>query len=94
MLGCNPVVLVTAAHCLQGVKKPSELRVACGARNMSLSSPSHLDTTEVRLEVTEIVEHPKYRDPAIQFYGDGIKLHRFLHDIAIIKVKTDIPCKR
>ena len=66
----------------QGVKDPAKLRVACGAKNMSLTSPSYLDHAEVRLQVSEIVRHPGYRDPAIVVNRAGVKLHRLEVDVS------------
>lgn len=63
---------------VQGISDPSKLRVACGARNMSLTAPSHLDRTEVRLQVSEVVRHPGYRDPALVVDSDGVTLYRYV----------------
>jgi len=92
LLNCNPVVIVTAAHCVQGIKDPSEVRIACGAHNMMLKQPSPLDRNEVRLEVSEILTHPEYTDPAYSFDQEGPKIYRYLNDIAVIKVKNSLPC--
>lgn len=94
LLNCNPVVIVTAAHCVQGIKDPSTVRIACGAHTMFLKEPSPLDRHEVRLEVEEILVHPEYRDPAYSLDKDGPKIFRYLNDIAVIKVKNSLPCSR
>ena len=109
LLGCNPAVLVTAAHCVQGVSTSQELRVSCGARRMSLSQPSPLDRGEVRLAVSRVVTHPQYRESLLAL-SHGVKLFRcqcpfpaiteqllvrFVHDIAVIMLEEgQLPCAK
>jgi len=94
LLSCNPPVIVTAAHCLEGVDDPGKLRVSCGGTNLSLSHPTAPDLGEARLQVLDIVRHPGYRDPAVSLSSKGLKVHRFIHDIAVLKVSTELPCSR
>ena len=100
---------MTAAHCVQGVSTSQELRVSCGARRMSLSQPSPLDTGEVRLAVSRVVTHPQYRESLLAL-SHGVKLFRcqcpfpaiteqllvrFVHDIAVIMLEEgQLPCAK
>ena len=79
--GSGKVHSIVIISSWQGVKDPAKLRVACGAKNMSLTSPSYLDNAEVRLQVSEIVRHPGYRDPAIVVDKAGVTLHRLEVDV-------------
>ena len=95
LLGCNPAVLVTAAHCLTGLNMSEEVRVSCGARRMSLSRPSPLDPGEVRLVVRRVVSHPGYRESSLTLTGRGLEMFRFLHDIAVMMVEDGkLPCNK
>ena len=76
LLGCNPVIIVTAAHCVSGLSSPRQLRVSCGARRMSLRRPSPLDEGEVRLGVRKVVSHPQYRETSLTLQQSGLKLFR------------------
>ena len=76
LLGCNPVIIVTAAHCVSGLSSPRQLRVSCGARRMSLRRPSPLDEGEVRLGVRKVVSHPHYRETSLTLQQSGLKLFR------------------
>ena len=76
LLGCNPAILVTAAHCVSGLSSPGQLRVSCGARRMSLSRASPLDQGEVRLGVRRVVAHPDYRESHLTLSQSGLKVFR------------------
>ena len=89
LLSCDPVILVTAAHCFPklnilgitvNLRKPET--VACGKYKISDKGPAPVDENEQRLEISEAIIHPSY---------DGRK---FTNDIAVIKVKGEFDCKK
>ena len=93
LLGCSPAVLVTAAHCVAG-RQPGELRVACGGHTVTRGRPSPLEPGEARLQVIEVISHPAYRGSSLAITTAGIKLHRFVNDIAVVRVAgTGVVCR-
>jgi len=82
IINCDPVIIVSAAHCFQGSDaSPNGKKVSCGAHMMgdqSAAAPS--DTNEERLTITEIINHPNYNDAT------------FDNDIAVIKVNGTFTC--
>jgi secreted trypsin-like serine protease len=89
LLSCDPVIIVTAAHCFPKMKvlgltislrKPET--VACGKFKISDSGAAPMDENEQRLEISEAIIHPNY---------DG---NSFVNDIAVIKVKGKFECKK
>eukprot|EP00090_Calanus_glacialis_P045313 TRINITY_DN8331_c0_g1_i3.p1 TRINITY_DN8331_c0_g1~~TRINITY_DN8331_c0_g1_i3.p1 ORF type:complete len:322 (+),score=117.11 TRINITY_DN8331_c0_g1_i3:77-1042(+) len=89
LLSCDPVILVTAAHCFPKLKvlgitvnlrKPET--VACGKYEISDSGPAPMDENEQRLDISEVIIHPSYDS----------KL--FTNDIALIKVEGKFNCKK
>merc|ERR1719228_683961 len=48
LLSCDPVIVVSAAHCLQNVE-PSDIKLAFGAHRMGVKVAPPLDQNEVRL---------------------------------------------
>ena len=89
LLSCDPVILVTAAHCFPklnvlgitvNLRKPHA--VACGKYKISDSGPVPVDENEQRLNISKIITHPSY---------DG---RLFTNDIAILKVDGNFKCKK
>jgi len=83
IISCDPVIIVSAAHCFEGNNAlPGGKKVSCGAHMMGgvLTSPAPLDTNEERLTITEIRNHPDYDDTT------------FNNDIAVIKVSGSFSC--
>merc|ERR1719420_1022918 len=46
LLSCDPVILVTAAHCFVQNPEPSDITVACGAHRIERPDPSPQDRNE------------------------------------------------
>jgi len=89
LLSCNPVILVTAAHCFPRIKvmgitvnlrKPKS--VACGKYTISESGPAPMDDNEQRLNITEVMIHSGYDD------------RLYTNDIALLKVDGRFECKK
>merc|ERR1711892_1040826 len=86
LLSCDPVIIVSAAHCFEGTESiPNGKIVAFGAHNMRQFEASPLDTFEQRLPISEIINHPSYS--ALSAGGDGS------NDIALIKVTGNLNCQ-
>ena len=60
LLSCDPVIIVTAAHCFREDVTPDDVIVACGAYKIDIPDPSPRDKFEVRMKVKEIVTHPDF----------------------------------
>jgi len=62
LLSCDPVVIVSAAHCFSGLSdfSISTLKVACGDHIVGIGEASPLDINEVRLDISNIIIHPEY----------------------------------
>lgn len=96
LLSCDPLIVVSAAHCFtyNFQAQPSEIKLSFGAHNMSLNTTLPLDTTEVRLEVEEIIIHPSYA-PITVHIGvstrniNSLNVNAWENDIAVIKVKNE-----
>jgi len=101
LLSCDPVIVVSAAHCLNNTT-PSDIKLAFGAHRMQLDAALPLDTNEVRLDVEEIIIHPLYRMLTFHIGNVSIGVRNNLkvelgeNDIAVIKVKNgeSLPCNR
>jgi len=65
LLSCDPVVIVSAAHCFFGMSdfSISTLKVACGDHIVGLGESGPLDTNEVRLDISKVILHPDYDNP-------------------------------
>jgi len=103
LLSCDPVIVVSAAHCLTGdaQAEPSDIKLSFGAHTMGYGAVPPLDTHEVRLEVEEIIIHPSYQLFTVHVgIGvrniDGLNINIWENDIAIIKVKngSTLPCSK
>ena len=90
LLSCDPVVAVTAAHCIPKWKLPlitinfrTPATLACGRNKMDPKrDPSSLENNEQRLTITKVITHPNFND------------NTFENDIAVIKVDGKFTCKR
>ena len=89
LLSCDPVIIVTAAHCFPKMKvlgltinlrRPKT--VACGKYKISDSGSAPMDDNEQRLEISEAIIHPHYDE------------NSYTNDIAVIKVKGKFDCKK
>jgi len=105
LLSCDPVIVLSAAHCISKEAKadPSEIRLAFGAHMMVFNETLPPDKHEVRLDVEEIIVHPSYNPLFTLHVGisvrnnfDSVNLNEIENDIAIIKVKngSSLPCSR
>ena len=91
LLHCDPVIIVTAAHCAPKIDIPLlpitiKLRqpsvVACGKNFIRDDDQAEtLEDEEQRLTVKEVVVHPHYNDRTYE------------NDIALIKVSEKFNCK-
>merc|ERR1712106_239253 len=109
LLSCDPLIVVTAAHCVQlmlliptlsnPIPLPAHiLKVAFGAHALSLSLDK-LGDQEVRMDVEEVIIHPSFTRHTVHA---GINLRNLLNvtlfenDIAVIKVKnaSDLQCRK
>jgi len=85
LLGCNPTIIISAAHCFEGSNgQPRGKKISCGAHRMNANGASPLDTNEQRLTITEIINHPSYSSFTVG--GDSS------NDIAVIKVEGNFGC--
>jgi len=103
LISCDPVVVVSAAHCLTGGLQalPSEIKLSFGAHNMGFGVTSPLDTHEVRLEVEDIIIHPSFQQITVHVgisvrNLDSVNINVWENDIAVIKVKngSSLPCSK
>merc|ERR1719500_239295 len=99
LLSCDPIIVVSAAHCLTNsiAAEPSDIKLAFGAHNMDYRAASPLDTHEVRLEVEEIIIHPSYAQFTVHIginVRNNLNVNAHENDIAVIKVKkgSTLPC--
>ena len=66
LLSCDPLIVVTAAHCvviheLTQITWPAQiLKVAFGAHVLELMGSDKLGEHEVRMDVEEIIVHPSF----------------------------------
>jgi len=80
ILSCDPVIIVSAAHCFWGLSDftISRLKIACGDHIVDSAyddeSEGPLDSNEVRLTINNIIFHPDYDSAS------------FMADIAVIQV--------
>ena len=90
LLSCDPVIAVTAAHCVSKIEIPfftikfrTPKYLACGKHRLNDADPGELEEDEVRLRISKVVTHP-------EFNGDTFK-----SDIAVIKVaESSMSCKQ
>jgi len=103
LLSCDPVVVVSAAHCVTrfGHVEPSDIKLSFGAHTMGHGVTTSLDKHEVRLEVEEIISHPSFKEITVHIgisvrNFDSFNINALENDIAIIKVKSDstLSCKK
>merc|ERR1712106_258518 len=100
LLSCDPVIVVSAAHCLtsQLFSDLNEIKLSFGAQNMGMMGTNVenieiMDTNEVRLEVEEVIIHPSYRPitihAGINFRTNlNLNVNVYENDIAVVKVKN------
>eukprot|EP00090_Calanus_glacialis_P018992 TRINITY_DN2930_c2_g1_i2.p1 TRINITY_DN2930_c2_g1~~TRINITY_DN2930_c2_g1_i2.p1 ORF type:complete len:374 (+),score=80.97 TRINITY_DN2930_c2_g1_i2:72-1193(+) len=85
LLSCDPVIIVSAAHCFSGLSdfSISTLKVGCGDHIVGLGGSGPLDTNEVRLDISKVIIHPDYDPPTSA------------NDIAVIQVSdpSKLTCK-
>jgi len=102
LLSCDPVIIVTAAHCFRDNASPDDVIVACGAYKIDVPDPSPRDKFEVRMKVKEIVTHPDFSWLRAHhpFLGDNdghpVGVALFENDISVLKLEDDseLNCKR
>jgi len=82
LISCDPVIIVSAAHCFQGTDaNPNGKKVSCGAHMMGGGvTAAPLDTNEERLTITEIINHPDFDYSTKE------------NNIAVIKVSGSFSC--
>lgn len=83
LLSCDPVIIVSAAHCFSGLSEfsVSTLKVACGDHIVGLGQPGPVDTHEVRLTISKVILHPDY---------DAASSN---NDIAVVEVTGMLACR-
>merc|ERR550532_2455558 len=102
LLSCDPVILVTAAHCFVEDPEPSDIIVACGAHRIERPDPSPQDRNELRVNVSDIIIHEDFSWVRAHhpFLGDNdghpVGIALFENDLAILKLADDsaLRCKR
>jgi len=104
LLSCDPVIVLSAAHCIskEAQADPSEIRLAFGAHMMVLNETLTPDKHEVRMDVEDIIIHPSYSlytlhlGISVRNNLDSANLDMWENDIAIIKVKngSSLPCTK
>jgi len=102
LLSCDPVIIVSAAHCFPDGAMADDVMVACGAHRISRPDPSPADRFEVRLKVKDIVVHPDFswlraHHPILgDNDGHPVGISLFENDIAVIKLEDDtaLTCKK
>ena len=87
LISCDPVIAVTAAHCVPAINLPLitiKLRtpayLACGRNNIDDNNPNHLEENEQRLRVDKVIAYPSFNKDT------------FENDIAVIKVQGSFNC--
>ena len=97
LLSCDPLIVITAAHCVDR-RKAEDFMLGFGD-HVLYSIPSPVDTHEVRLGVEEIIVHPDFRLLGIRpgFLRQPKLFNRLVktfvdfnlaeNDIAILKVR-------
>merc|ERR1711874_193137 len=80
LLHCDPTIVVSAAHCFQGLQ--AGLQVSCGGHRVKLGVNLPLGQYEERLPVSEIILHPSYNARTSE------------HDIAILKLGGEFHCHK
>jgi len=102
LLSCDPVILVTAAHCFPEGADPSKVMVACGAHRIDRPDPSPEDRNEIRVNVSEIIIHEDFSWVRAHhpFLGDNdghpVGIALFENDLAVLKLEddSDLRCRR
>jgi len=102
LLSCDPVILVTAAHCFVQNPEPSDITVACGAHRITRPEPSPEDRNEIRVNVSEIIIHEDFSWVRAHhpFLGDNdghpVGIALFENDLAVLKLEDDsaLKCRR
>ena len=87
LISCDPVIAVTAAHCVPAINLPLitiKLRtpayLACGRNNIDDNNPNQLEENEQRLRVDKVIAYPSFNKDT------------FENDIAVIKVQGSFNC--
>ena len=87
LISCDPVIAVTAAHCVPAINLPLitiKLRtptyLACGRNNINDTNPNKLEENEQRLKVDKVIPFPSFNQDT------------FENDIAVIKVRGNFNC--
>jgi len=102
LLSCDPLIIITAAHCFVEEANPDNIMVACGAHRIDRPGKSPLDKHEVRLQVKEIIRHPDFSFLTAHhpFLGDNdghpVGLSLFENDVAVLKFSNeeDMQCRK
>ena len=78
LLSCDPLIVVSAAHCFQGTNAVvTGAKLAFGSFNADSQ-----DTGEIRLAISEVINHPQYNSVTQE------------NDIAVIKVSGTLTCEK